>query len=356
MKKGRKKRKGSFLKKFIYAFVITLLVVGGIATQQVYHRVYQPNVILEDAKTAYFYIPTGSNYQTVVDSLYEKGYIRNLNTLKWIAEKKNYPNNVHPGRYLLRNKMSNNELIDLLRSGEQEPVKVTFNTVRTKEELAGRVSENLEADSLSILQLLNQADFIRSYGFNQHTVLTLFIPNTYEFYWNTSAEEFFQRMAREYKAFWTPERKQKAAGLGLSQSEVSILASIVQAEQNFRRDERPRVAGLYINRLRKKMKLESDPTIIYANGNYHVKRVLNVDRKIDSPYNTYRYRGLPPGPINLPEIASIDAVLNYEKHNFIFMCAKEDFSGYHNFSETYRQHQIHARRYRQELNKRKIYR
>ena len=184
--------------------------------------------------------------------------------------------------------------------------------------------------------------------------MTMFIPNTYEVYWNTSAEEFVKRMAREYKAFWTEQRKAQAKALNLTQSEVSILASIVQAEQSEHRDERAQVAGLYINRIKKKMRLQSDPTLIYATGDFSIKRVLNKHMQLDSPYNTYMYAGLPPGPINLPEISSIDAVLDYEKHDYIYMCAKADFSGYHNFSRSFFQHNAYAKAYRNELNRRKI--
>ncbi|MEM9025071.1 MAG: endolytic transglycosylase MltG, partial [Bacteroidota bacterium] len=167
---------------------------------------------------------------------------------------------------------------------------------------------------------------------------------------------FFQRMAREFKAFWTDERKAKARKAGLSQSQVATLASIVQAEQSNHRDERPRVAGLYVNRLHKGMRLQADPTVIYALQDFSIRRVLNVHKDVDSPYNTYRHAGLPPGPINLPEIASLDAVLNHEQHNYLYMCAKPDFSGYHNFAKTYEQHLVNARKFQRELNKRKIYR
>jgi UPF0755 protein len=349
-KKGKKTSR--FFVKLLWALAIIIVAVGWYGLRQV----YSPNVTIVNAKTSYFYIPTGSTINDVINSLYEQGFIKNRNTLEWIAELKNYKNHVYPGRYLLENNMSNNELIDLLRSGQQTPVKVTFHTVRTKAELAGIVGKKIETDSATIAQLLHSKEVARQYGFNTHSLLTMFIPNTYQFNWNTSAEEFLQRMAKEYKAFWTEERKSKARKLGLSQSEVAILASIVQAEQTMRKDERPRVAGLYLNRLRKKMRLESDPTIIYALNNFNIQRVLNVDRNVDSPYNTYRNRGLPPGPINLPEISSIDAVLNAEQHDFIFMCAKEDFSGYHNFAKTYAQHQVYAQRYRRELNRRRIYR
>jgi UPF0755 protein len=348
----KKKKKSSLLLKIGWAIVILLLIIGLYGVRQV----YSPNVSLKKSKTAYFYIPTGSDIYFVINSLYEHGYIKNRNTLEWIAELKNYHKHVYPGRYLLKDNMSNNELIDLLRSGQQEAIKLTFNTVRTKAELAGIVGAKIEADSIDIITYLQHPATAERYGFNSHSLLTMFIPNTYQFYWNTSVEEFMKRMAREYKQFWNEERKRKAAVLGLSQSEISILASIVQAEQTIRRDERAKVAGLYLNRLKKRMRLESDPTIIYALNNFSIQRVLNVDREVDSPYNTYRHRGLPPGPINLPEISSIDAVLNHEQHDYIFMCAKEDFSGYHNFSKTYAQHQVYAQRYRRELNRRKIYR
>lgn len=184
----------------------------------------------------------------------------------------------------------------------------------------------------------------------------MFIPNTYEFYWNISAKAFFKKMNTEYSKFWNPARLAKAKKIRMSPLEVSTLASIVQAEQSMHDDEKAKVAGLYINRLRKGMLLQSDPTVVYAIGNFSIRRVLNKDKEIDSPYNTYKYKGLPPAPINLPEISSIDAVLNYEKHSYIFMCAKEDFSGYHNFSKTHSQHMMYARRYQAALNKKKIWR
>ena len=240
-------------------------------------------------------------------------------------------------------------------SGETVPVKVTFNNVRTKADLASKISKNLECDSLEVISLINNPEFVAKYGFNETTILTLFLPNTYQFNWATTAEEAVQRMAKEYKKFWTAERKEKARKLNLSQSEIAILASIVQAEQTVHADERPKVAGLYINRLRIGMALQSDPTLVYGLGDFSIRRVLNKHKDIDSPYNTYRHKGLPPGPINLPNIKSLDAVLNYESHNYLYMCAKEDFTGYHNFAKNYNQHLIYARKYQKELNRRKIY-
>jgi UPF0755 protein len=332
------------------------LLLGTYLGYDMYKRVYQPNVTLENSTEKYFYIYSNYEFDDVVHDLYEKGYIIDRESFEWVSEKKsNFKNNIHPGRYLLEEGMSNNELIDLLRSGEQEPVKVTFNNVRTIADLAGKISANLECDSVEILDLLTDAEFVNKYGFNKTTILTLFLPNTYQFNWNTSAEEAIQRMAEEYKKFWTEERKAKAKKLNLTQSEVAILASIVQAEQSVHSDERPIVAGLYINRLRQGMILQSDPTIIYGIGDFSIRRVLNKHKTFDSPYNTYLHTGLPPGPINLPSIKSLDAVLNYQQHDYIYMCAKEDFSGYHNFAKTYSQHLVYARKYQAELNKRKIY-
>ncbi|MCK9255795.1 MAG: endolytic transglycosylase MltG, partial [Bacteroidales bacterium] len=198
------------------------------------------------------------------------------------------------------------------------------------------------------VKLLKSQDLAKKYGFNENTFLAMFIPNSYEFYWNTSAEQFVERMAKEYKNFWTEERKQKAANLGFSQSEVSTLASIVEAETQ-KNDEKARIAGVYINRLNIGMLLQADPTVVYATGDFFLKRVLNKHLEINSPYNTYKYSGLPPGPINIPSISSIDAVLNYEKHNYKFFCAKDDFSGYHVFAVTNAQHEANARKYHQAL-------
>jgi peptidoglycan lytic transglycosylase G len=344
------------LKKIIISVFLIGILYGGYTAYNMYQRVYQPNVTLSNTNDKYFYIYSDYQFDDVVHDLYEKGYIINRESFKWVAQKKsNFKNNIHSGRYLLKEGMNNNDLVDLLRSGESVPVKVTFNNVRTTEQLAGKLSKNLECDSSEVIDLLQSKEFVSKYGFNRITILTLFLPNTYQFNWSTTAEGAIERMAAEYKKFWTDERKAKAGKLNLSQSEIAILASIVQAEQSVHSDERPRVAGLYINRIRKGMLLQSDPTIIYGIGDFSIRRVLNRHKDIDTPYNTYKHTGLPPGPINLPSIKSLDAVLNYESHDYIYMCAKEDFSGYHNFAKTYSQHLVYARKYQRELNRRKIY-
>lgn len=343
-------------KKIIISILLIGIGIGAYISYTMYTRIYMPNVTLTKSETAYFYIKTGSNFTDVANGLYEGGYIKNRTSFEWVSQKKsNFTENIKPGKYLLKEGMSNNELVDLLRSGKQEPVKLSFDHIRTVKELAGKVSREIEADSISIYNLLTDSDFVSKYGLDNKTILTLFIPNTYDFYWNTSAEQMVKKMAQEYKSFWTDERKQKAKAMSLSQSEVSILASIVQSEQSVRAEERPRVAGLYINRLKIGMRLQSDPTVIYAVGDFEIERVTGKHLAIESPYNTYRNSGLPPGPIVLPSIKSLDAVLNYEKHHYIYMCAKEDFSGYHNFSVNFSDHQVNARKFQQELNRRNIH-
>ena len=243
-----------------------------------------------------------------------------------------------------------------MRSGKQTPIKVTFNNLRNKEQLAGKIASQIEADSLSILNYITDTIFLNKLQLNTDNVACLFIPNTYEFYWNTSVEGFVNRMVKEYSNFWNSSRKKKAAEIKLNYYQVAVLASIVEKEQSIKRDERPEIAGVYLNRLKKRMKLESDPTLIFALGDFTIKRVLNKDKKVESPFNTYKNKGLPPGPICIPSINAIDAVLNASEHNYIFMCAKEDFTGYHNFAKTYAKHLVNARKYQKALNKRKIMR
>lgn len=341
------------MKKFLWSFVGLLFVSGLIMAYVFYNRIYQSNVVLEYEKEQYVYIPTASTFDDVVQILSDNGIVRKSSSFRWVAERKNYVNRIKSGRYLLKNGMNNNELVNLLRSGRQTPVNVVFNNIRTKEQLAGKVSAQLELDSLSLLQAMLDTAFLNPLGMNADNVSSLFIPNTYEFYWDVSIPDFLARMEAEHHHFWNELRLKKAKQLGLSPEEVSTLASIVEKE-TLKKDEQPTVAGLYLNRLKKGMKLQSDPTVIYALQDFTIKRVLNKDLKVDSPYNTYMNKGLPPGPIALPSIRAIDAVLNHEQHAYLYMCAKEDFSGYHNFAKTGTQHYINARKYRRALNERGI--
>lgn len=324
---------------------------------ELYSRVYHPNIIItKDSIEKYIYIPTNSSLSDVVSILSENGLLINTNSFAWLAKQKKYNVNIKPGRYKIDRALNNNALVNLLRSGRQNPIRVTFNNLRTIEDLAGNIASQIEADSISILEYVGDVLFQKTLGVDDHNLACIFLPNTYEFYWNTSAEEFVSRMLKEYSNFWNSKRKAKADSLKLSYYEVSILASIVEKEQNIKLDERPEIAGLYLNRIKKGMKLQSDPTVIFALGDFSIRRVLTKDLKIDSPYNTYLHKGLPPGPICLPSINAIDAVLNASQHNYLFMCAKEDFSGYHNFAKNSREHNRNAKKYRRALNKRKIMR
>jgi UPF0755 protein len=266
----------------------------------------------------------------------------------FLAKIMGYHHQVKSGRYALRAGMSNLEAIRLLRSGTQDPVKITFNNVRLIPDLSEKITRNLGISPDEFEAGLIKFAMNNKYGFNKDNILTMFIPNTYEVYSNVSVDALLEKMHHQYDIFWNDERKEKAKQLGLTPIEVSILASIVQAE-TVKRDEAPIIASLYLNRLSKGIALQADPTLVFAVGDFTLKRVLNEHKQIDSPYNTYLYPGLPPGPVNMPEISSIDAVLNYTPTNYYYMCAKEDFSGRHNFTNSYKEHIENAAKYQRAL-------
>lgn len=340
------------MKKIILIVVLVVLAAGGYYAWNIYGKTYKSNVVVENGKT-YLFIPTGSDLEEVIAILNEHHLISDEASFRWVAEKKNYKGkNVVPGKYEIKNGWSNNDLVNHLRAGNGRlEVEVTFNNVRTIEQIAGKVARYIEADSLSLVNAFLNNDTIDKYGFNKSTFVTMFIPNTYKMDWATDAGEFIQVIAKNYKKFWNADRVAKAKKLGLSQSDITILASIVQAEQTRHSEERPRIAGLYLNRLKSGILLQSDPTVVFAVGDFSLRRVLNKHLETDSPYNTYKYKGLPPGPINVPDISSIDAVLNAEKNDYIYMCAKPGYEGYHNFSKTLAQHEEYAREYRSWLDK-----
>jgi UPF0755 protein len=343
----------SKLIRYILYGIVLIIILSGIKIISVYKRVYSPNIQTPDRKPAYLYIPTGSTYQDVLDSIYGHKLVKNRKSFEWVVLKKNYATRVHPGRYRVEHNMSNSAFINMLRSGMQEPVKVVINNARTTDELVRRLATQIEPDASELIRLIRDEDYIGQYGFNKLTILGMFLPNTYEFWWNISAKAFFTRMHKEYDEFWNSERTRKAKSVNLDRNEIITLASILINETN-KEAEYPRIAGVYINRLNKGIKLQADPTIKYALGDYERKRILKKDILVDSPFNTYLHYGLPPGPIALPSIRAIDAVLNYEKHDYLFFCAKEDFSGYHNFAKTLDQHNKNARSYQKALNRRKI--
>ncbi|MBN1158773.1 MAG: endolytic transglycosylase MltG [Bacteroidales bacterium] len=335
--------------------ILAVFIIAAIEIALVFRKVYVPNVQTSGGEPYILYIPSGSSYDDVLELLYTGDLIKNRDDFEWVAEKKDYRAHVHSGRYVIRHNISNNALINMLRSGLQEPVQVVINSARTIQELSEKISQQIEPDADTLIYLLQNEQFIQEYGFDRYTILGMFVPNTYEIWWNTSAEGFVDRMYREYDRFWTRERVGKAADMGLTPNQVITMASIIIKETT-KEDEYSRIAGLYVNRLSKGIKLQADPTVIYSIGNFERQRVLTMDTQVDSPYNTYLYYGLPPGPIAIPSVSSIDAVLDYEKHDYIYFCARDDFSGYHVFSRTLEQHNRNARLYQRALNQRNILR
>ncbi|RZK18144.1 MAG: endolytic transglycosylase MltG [Flavobacterium sp.] len=338
--------------KIILTIAIIILLVGGFIGLRFYKAYFAPNV---KGNQKYLYIKTGSTYDDLLANLKNKDILKDFASFEQAAVKMKLEASVKPGRYGLKEGLSNRALINMLKAGNQDPVKLKFQNIRKKENFAAYMAKNMEADSLAFIRVLDSTALLAKYGFDRENVYTLFIPNTYEMYWNIKPIDFFERMQKEYTKFWNAERKEKAAKLNLTPIQVSILASIVDYEALFDK-EMPIIAGLYLNRLNRGILLQADPTVIYANNDFTVKRVTNKLLAIDSKYNTYKYKGLPPGPIMMPSIKAIDAVLNRQVNDYIYMAAKEDFSGYHNFAETEKEHEINGDKYRAALNKRKIFR
>jgi UPF0755 protein len=326
-------------------------VLGALAVIFLYfvYILFAPNISPKTGEKAYICIPDNSSYHDVISLLEKKADINNTSSFKQVARMLHYGDKIRSGRYEIKPGMNNFTLIRTLRSGRQTPVQLTFNNIRTKEELAGRLGEQLMADSASLIRLFNDTAFLAQYGLNPNTAISLFIPNTYEIFWNINSRKLFERMNKEYTAFWTPERKAKAAAIPLTPTQVSTLASIVEEETNNKTD-RPKVAGLYINRLKADMPLQADPTLKFAVGDFTIKRLLLKHILFISPYNTYRNHGLPPGPIRVASKNGIDAVLNYTHHNYIYMCASETLNGEHKFASTWSEHQANAKKYQQKLN------
>lgn len=342
-----------FLKYGLLAGLL-VFIIAGLRIYEIYSWAFKPNVFINEKKPVYLFVYSNWNYDSVFANIQASGYIRNSKSFDWTAKKKNYPSYINPGRYKLENRMSNNELINKLRSGKQDLVDLTFIKVRTLKDLSVIIAGQIEPTPAQLYEKFRDTALISKYGFNRQTLPAMFVPNTYEFYWNTSADRFMERMNKEYANFWNRSRRQKADKLGLTPVEVITLASIVEEETN-RDDEKVTIAGVYINRLDIGMRLQADPTVKFAWNDFAMRRVLKKHYEIDSPYNTYKYAGLPPGPICMPEISSIDAVLNYEKHDYLYFCAKADFSGYHAFARNLNDHNKNARAYQRELNKRRIY-
>jgi len=342
------------MKKILLVLFLLVLAIGGYYAWLIYKEVFGPGVHFPEPEKVLL-IPRGADFAQVMDSLRAEGLVQDEKALQWLATQKHYVDKVRPGRYVVPNGMSMNALVNKLRSGEQDPVRVTFTNIKNIPELAGQVAKYIEADSTEVIDAILSPKTSQRLGFTRQTIISLFLPNTYEVWWTVTPNELIDRFAKEYKRFWTEDRQAAAKALGLSQSEVSTLASIVQAETGKAADS-PTIASVYLNRLRIGMPLQADPTLKYALGIDSLSRLLTGDMRIDSPYNTYTHTGLPPGPINLPEPRFIDAVLHPAKTDYLYFCAREDLSGYSNFTKTYEQHMVNAKRYQRALNERGIYR
>jgi UPF0755 protein len=326
--------------------MLLLVLAGGIGG---YFLFLYPNTKPVNAKIV---IPNAVSEKDFFQILQEKKILKNLKTFK-LAKKILQFDKIKQGKYNIAANSNNLTLIRLLKRGQHYPVTFTFNNVRTVEQLIAKTDQKFLFDTSELSHLLNDSIFLASYQLSFETLPAIFIPNTYELWYDISAQDFFEKMYKEYKKFWTKERKAKAAQIPLSLLEVSVLASIVE-EENHIASEKPIIAGLYINRLRKGMPLQADPTLKFIWHDFSLYRLYDYHKEIDSPYNTYKYAGLPPGPIRIPDEISIDAVLNYQENNYLYMCAKEDFSGYHYFTASYSQHLQNAEKYRKALNRKAI--
>lgn len=336
---------------FIGAF-ITLLLIGAAGSGVIYYYLFAPQFY--PAKTAFVHIDRDDTIDSIYNKVEKQGHPKQFAGFRWMAQYRKYPQNIRTGRYAIRNGENVYHVFSRFYRGYQEPMNLTIGSVRTLDRLARSVGRQLMIDSAEIAQAMNDSVFQQKLGYNKETIPGLFIPETYQVYWNMSVEAFFERMQQEHRRFWNKERLEKAAALGMTPTEVSILASIVEEETN-NAAEKPMVAGLYLNRLRIGMPLQADPTIKFALQDFGLRRITNAHLNVDSPYNTYLNAGLPPGPIRIPTTVGLDAVLNPVKHDYLYMCAKEDFSGTHNFASNLAEHTRNARKYWNALNKRKIF-
>ena len=341
-------------RNMIAVFSIVFTVMLSSFTFYAYQIAYTPNVLVEAAPIK-LTISHSTSFKELQNELSERRFINDPVSFGFLAKLKKLDTNMKPGKYALASDMTNIQLINLLKSGHQTPVNLTFSNARSLSQLSKKLAQHLEIDSTQMAQLMLADSTARRYGFEPHNFIAMFIPNTYQVYWTATPADILDRLKREYDNFWSQERIQKAKNLNMSKKEVSTLASIVQGETN-KMDEAPKIAGVYINRLRRGIPLQADPTLVYAIGDFSIRRILNKDKAFDSPYNTYKHSGLPPGPINMPSIAALDAVLNYEGHDYLYFCAKEDFSGYHTFAKTLKQHNKNAIKFQKALNKERIYR
>ena len=342
----KQKHNNHFRTVAILMTAIAVVVIGGIY--------YMSSIKVSSPQEVRIYIPTNSSFGALTDTLQAHHIVIRPKLFKLMARARGLDPHVKPGSYLVKPKVSYIRLIQKLYIGNQDPVLITINRNRTLSQLAENVSKKMEFSADSLLAILNNTDFCKVYGYTPQTIIGAFSQNTYQVYWNTSPKRFVERMITETDAFWQSSERDKALqSLNLNRNQVITIASIVEEETN-KVSEKADIASVYLNRLRKGMKLEADPTVKYAVGDPSIRRILHKHLLVESPYNTYLNKGLPPGPICIPSPESIDAVLADKKTNYIYFCAKEDFSGYHNFASTLSQHSANAHRFHQALNHRNI--
>lgn len=340
-----------YIKKILWAIAIIGLFIFGAIAYYIYGAMFSPNTNFNNEK-AYIFVPTDASYNDVRNQLIT--LLKDIETFDALAKQKQYDTYVVPGKFAISKGMNNNEIINSIRS-KNIPVNVSFNNQHSLPALAGRVSLQIEADSLELIKAMTNDDFLRQQELTQETAISMYLPNSYEFFWNTSARGFRDKMLKEYKHYWNANRTKKAQSLNLSPQEVITLASIVH-EESKKKDEQPRVAGVYLNRLKLGMPLQADPTLKFAayqlpeyQGTV-IRRVLNVHKEIESPYNTYKYAGLPPGPIAMPDLSAINAVLDAEQHNYLYFAADASRIGYHKFAKNLSAHNRNAREYQRYLS------
>ena len=313
---------------------------------------YSPNFLI-NSEDKFIIIEEGTDFNMLIKKLEDDTLINDILSFSFLSKIMEYQENIKIGAYKVNMNMSNYDMITMLRSGNQTPIKLTFSYARKIDDLAEKITSKLKISKEDLLNYL--LENIENYeGFKKEDIISIFLPDTYEVYWNISPKKLTDKMYSEYKKFWNNDRLEKLKKINLNQKEAIVLASIVASESRML-DEADRIAGLYINRLNRNMRLQADPTLVFAANDFTIRRVLNKHKKIKSPYNTYIHRGLPPGPIRIASKKYIDAVLNFEKHNYIYMCAKEDFSGYHAFATNLSDHNRNARKFQIALNNRKIY-
>lgn len=350
---AQKPKKPSWHRYIIWSLLAATILA--LATGlKLYLVLFGANIHLPDEAGKHLYVRKGATIESVAADLHRRGILANPREFLWVAHRKNLDQNLKAGHYELSDGMSNFLFARMLSLGRQMPVKMVFHNVRTFEQLAGTLARQIEADSASLMKVFGDSALLRQYQQTKQTLYQLFIPNTYEVYWTISPQELIGRMKRESDVFWDSTRVKKSDDLGFSKNQVITLASIVEQETN-KNSEKAVIAGVYINRLKSRMPLQADPTIKFAVGDFGLRRIKGEHLAIDSPYNTYKYAGLPPGPICLPSIASVDAVLNYSDHGYYYFCASDDFSGYHVFARNYQEHLVNARRYQRALNARGIH-